>query len=173
MGVATLRTFDCWRTERVPPCHRSAYPDAVEQRDGVIPIGHVPALLLAALPSLADAWAAATKEHTEPGSPTGRSDYLDAELAVGHLADLLATGDTSEFDAFFDLIESLLTDGDPAVRELAVVGYLETMQMSPATSRGIDPEDFRPWLRPTSLTAWAALNGFWERGAPFPATQHG
>lgn len=133
----------------------------------------VPALLLAAVPSLVDPWAAATSEHADPDAPTGRLDYLDAELVVEHLADLLATGNTSEFNAFFDFIERLLTHGDPAVRELALVGYLETMQMSPVASRGINPNDFRPWLRPTSLAHWEALNGYWERGTPFPAAQPG
>ena len=143
----------------------------MEQSQATIAVEQVPSLLLAAIPSLADAWAAAAVEHAEPGSPTGRLDYLDAELVVEHLADRLATGDTNEFEPAFDLIERLLTHGDPYVRELAVVGYLETMQMSAVTSRGVDPEDFRPWLRPASVACWEALNGLWERGEPFPATQ--
>lgn len=148
-----------------------AYPDAVEQEGGTVTIGQVPALVLTAIPSLTDAWAAAATEHAEPESPTGRLDYLDTELVVEHLADRLAAGDTSECDAAFDLIERLLTHGDPYVRELAAVGYLETMQMSVVTSRGIDPEQFRPWLRPASAALWKALNGYWERGEPFPSTQ--
>ncbi|GGL18919.1 DUF7674 family protein [Mangrovihabitans endophyticus] len=126
----------------------------------------VPALLLAALPSLSQEWDEVADENADPGSPGGRLGYLDAAWVVGHLADRLAASDTSEFDAAFDFIEHLILHGDPYVSELGVIGYLEGMQMHTVTSRDLDPEAFRPWLRPLSAKHWEAINKFWDVGTP-------
>lgn len=129
----------------------------------------VPALILAALPSLQPDWPETERENADPDSPGGRLGYLDAGWVVGHLADRLVGGDTSEFDAAFELIERLVRDGDDYVRELGVIGYLEGLQMGTVTSRGLDPEAFRPWMRPLSAKYWAAITRFWEQGTPIPA----
>ena len=133
----------------------------------------VPALLLNALPSLSDEWAEIADDNADPGSPGGRLGYLDAAWVVGHLADRLAASDTSEFDAAFDFIEHLLLHGDPYVSELGVIGYLEGMQMQTVTSRGIESEAFRPWLRPLSAKYWGAINRFWELGTRIPNIEPG
>ncbi|MCO8269295.1 hypothetical protein M1L60_01675 [Actinoplanes sp. TRM 88003] len=128
----------------------------------------VPALLLTALPSLADEWAEIADDNADPGSPGGRLGYQDAAWVVGHLADRLAAREISEFDAAFDYIEHLILRGDQYVSELGVIGYLEGMQMQTVTSRGVDPEAFRPWLRPLSAKYWEAIDRFWELGNPIP-----
>ncbi|XVV08613.1 DUF7674 family protein [Actinoplanes sp. CA-131856] len=133
----------------------------------------VPALLLAALPSLSEEWGEVADDNADPGSPGGRLGYLDAAWVVGHLADRLAAGDTSEFDAAFDYIEHLILHGDPYVSELGVIGYLEGMQMHTVTSRGVDPEAFRRWLRPLSAKYWEAISKFCELGTPIPDTRPG
>ncbi|MBM2622807.1 hypothetical protein JIG36_45635 [Actinoplanes sp. LDG1-06] len=133
----------------------------------------VPTLLLTALPSLSDEWAEIADDNADPGSPGGRLGYLDAAWVVGHLADRLAASDTSEFDAAFDYIEHLILHGDSYVSELGVIGYLEGMQMQTVTSRGVDPEAFRPWLRPLSAKYWEAINRFWELGTPIPDIEPG
>ena len=140
----------------------------MEPGEPKIHAGQVPALVLDACPSFAVVWDEIVEEHTDRGSPGGRLGYLDAGCLVAHLADRLLTGDTVDFDAVFDLIERLITDGDPYVSELGVIGYLEGMQMATVSSRGVDPEAFRPWLRPVSSAYWEAINRFWMLGTPIP-----
>lgn len=133
----------------------------------------LPALLLAALPSLSEEWGEVAADNADPGSPGGRLGYLDAAWVVARLADRLAAGDTSEFDAAFDYIEHLILHGDPYVSELGVIGYLEGLQMHTVTVHGVDPEAFRRWLRPLSTKYWEAINRFWESGTPIPDTRPG
>jgi hypothetical protein len=90
------------------------------------------------------------EEHADGDSPGGRLGYLGAAWVVRHLTHRLLAADTSEFEAVFDLIEHLSIAGDPYVSQLALIGYLEGMQMEAVTSLGVDPESFRPWLRPVS-----------------------
>jgi hypothetical protein len=111
------------------------------------------------------------EENADPARPGGRLGYLDGGWIVARLADRFASGNTDGFDEFFELVERLVVDGDDYVRNLGVIGYLEGMQMQTVTSRGVDPEAFRPWLRPLSLKYWAAINDFWEAGIPIPDLQ--
>ncbi|RYB91012.1 hypothetical protein EUA93_18945 [Nocardioides oleivorans] len=133
-----------------------------------ITAAQVPGLLVAASGWIAEAWQDAAEDNADPDSPGGRLGYLDAGAVVSRLADELAAGRTDGFDVLFDLVERLVTEGDDYVSELGVIGYLEGMQMDTVTSRGLDPEAFAPWLRPTSARYWAALHRFWESGTPIP-----
>ena len=145
--------------------------ERVGSTDARVTAEQVPALLLAALPSLSEEWAEVADDHADPESPGGRLGYLDAAWVIGHLADRLAASETSEFDAAFDYIEHLILRGDPYVSELGVIGYLEGMQTQTVTSRGVDPDAFRPWLRPLSAKYWEEINRFWELGTPIPIIQ--
>jgi hypothetical protein len=118
----------------------------------------VPALLVEAIPSLSDEWIDMSVANAEPSAPGGRLGYLDAARVVRHLAGRLDAGDTADFDAAFDFIERLILEGDEYVSELGVIGYLEGLQMQTVTSQGVDPETFRPWLRPVSAKYWEALS---------------
>jgi hypothetical protein len=140
----------------------------MEPPRAVVSAEDLPALILAACPQLRTEWPEVAEANADSDSPGGRLGYLDASWVVRHLAHRLLAGDTSEFEAAFDLIERLIVAGDPYVSELAVIGYLEGMQMETVTSLGVDPESFRPWLRPASLKYWEALNRFWELGTPLP-----
>lgn len=128
----------------------------------------VPTLILAALPTLREEWDEIEAENADPEGVGGRLGYLDAAWVLRHLADRLAAGDTSEFDAAFALVEHLVRDGDPYVSELGVIGYLEGLQTATITSRGVDPESFRPWCGPLSQRYWDAVHEFWENGTPIP-----
>lgn len=128
----------------------------------------VPDLILAALPDLREEWAEIEEENADPESAGGRLGYLDAGWVVRGLADRFACGETTDFDAAFALIEGLIRDGDTYVSELGVIGYLEGLQMASVTSRGVDPEAFRPWLGPLSQRYWEAIRRFWEEGTPIP-----
>jgi hypothetical protein len=70
--------------------------------------------------------------------------------------------ETEEFPAVFNVIEQLVSEGDPYVKNLAVIGYIEGFQMGTVASAGLDPErDFRPWLRSRSQVWWSRLNRAW------------
>jgi len=58
--------------------------------------------------------------------------------------------------------------GDDYVSGLAVMGCLEGMQMATVTSRGVDFEAFRPWLRPLPAKYWDPINRFWQEGVTIP-----
>jgi hypothetical protein len=140
----------------------------VENTRAPVTAEQVPELLLAALPSLAAEWSEVAERNADAGAPGGRLGYLDAAWVVGHLADRLKAGETGDFESAFDFIEQLILRGDQYVSELGVVGYLEGMQMATVTSRGVDPEAFRPWLGPLSAKHWEAITRFWELGTPVP-----
>jgi hypothetical protein len=139
--------------------------------DNAITAEQVPDLLVASCAWVSQAWTEVAEENADPARPGGRLGYLDAGWIVARLADRFASGNTDGFDEFFELVERLVVDGDDYVRNLGVIGYLEGMQMQTVTSRGVDPEAFRPWLRPLSLKYRAAINDFWEAGIPIPDLQ--
>jgi hypothetical protein len=117
-------------------------------------------LLLHVCPSFQEQWITTKSEN--PDSPAGRLTYIDAGAFVRHLVALRLAHTTDEFPAVFDTIERLITEGDDFVRDLAVIGYLEGLQMRTVTDAGLDPErDFRPWLRSASERHWAHLNESW------------
>ena len=125
--------------------------------DEVIP------LLLAACPSFAFGWETAQIENLDPSEPGGRLHYLDAGDFVRHIVALKVAEKTEEFPAVFDVIEQLVSEGDPYVKNLGVIGYIEGSQMMTVTSAGLDPKrDFRPWLRSRSQVWWSRLNRAWD-----------
>jgi len=136
----------------------------VDPAETIVTAEQVPALVLDAMPSLSAEWDDVGDQNADSDSPGGRLGYLDAAWVIGHLADRLKAGDTGEFNAVFDVIERLIVEGDPYVSELGVIGYLEGLQMQTVTSRGVDPDAFRPWLRPKSSECWEAINRFWQPG---------
>lgn len=129
-------------------------------------------LLLSACPSFRPVWDSIKEENVDPERAGGRLTYLDAGDFVRHLVQLRLAGATDEFPAVFETIELLHTNGDPFVRNLATIGYLEGFMMQTVTNAGLDPEtDFRPYLRPVSAAWWERLNQFWE--GDFAALQDG
>lgn len=133
-----------------------------------ITAAEVPNLILAAIPSLRAEWPEIEEENGDPEGAGGRLGYLDAAWVVRHVADRMLAGDTGEHEGAFALIEHLIRDGDDYVSELGVIGYLESFHMGTGTSRGLDPEVFRPWLGPLSIRYWDAIIEFWEKGIPIP-----
>jgi hypothetical protein len=135
--------------------------------EGNITAGEVMPLLLSACPSFRPVWESEVEgENLDENSPLGRLAYIDAGDFIRHLVSLRVSDQTEEFPAVFDVIERLVVEGDAYVRDLGVIGYLEGLQMETVTSAGLDPErDFRPFLRPRSLSWWQKLNRFWEGDA--------
>jgi hypothetical protein len=132
----------------------------------VITATEVMPLFVAASPSFAFTWESVEIENADEASPAGRLRYLDAGGFIRHLVGLRLAGRTEEFPAVFDVIERLVCEGDDYVRKLAVIGYLEGMEMMTVTVAGLDPEtDFRPYCRHASEAWWERLNRFWEGDA--------
>jgi hypothetical protein len=168
MADGSAAIFGCHHGSVTSDRFADRLTDHVESSKRGITATMVPGLILAVLPSLRGDWAEIEDENADPEGVGGRLGYLDAGWVVRHLADRFAAGDTSEFGAAFALIEHLISNGDAYVSELGVIGYLEGLQMAAVTSRGIDPETFRPWFGPLSQRYWNALNEFWEKGIPIP-----
>jgi len=89
--------------------------------------------------------------------------YLALADLARHLVGMLERGDTSSFEAIFDVIERWHTDGDAYVREAATVGLLEDLQNRNFYSSG-SPDHFRKYLRAQSLTWWEKVQRFWQTG---------
>jgi hypothetical protein len=92
-------------------------------------------LLRGACPSFASAWTESLVDNADVGSPTGRLGYLDAADFIRHLVALRLDDDTEEFPGVFEVIERLVRDGDEYTSNLAVIGYLEGLQMVAVTGR--------------------------------------
>jgi hypothetical protein len=132
----------------------------------VITNAEVMPLLLEACPSFGVEWPSIEAANRNEGSPAGRLGYLDAGDFIRHLVRLRLSGQTEDFPAVFAVIERMGLEGDPYVRELAVIGYLEGMQMVTVTDAGLDPEaDFRPYCTPILDGWWDRVNRFWAGGA--------
>lgn len=119
--------------------------------------------ILLACPSFLPDWEAFLKDwKDEPGD-------LPIYLALGdlarHLTRKLVSGDISQFDEIFDVIELWHTHGDQYVREAATIGLLEQLQNG---SQWPDPETadhslFEPWLRPETKCCWIEVIDFWKK----------
>lgn len=124
-------------------------------------------LLLEACPSFREAWEREVQEENlDEDSPAGRLFYLDAGAVIRHLVQLRLDGVVDEFPAVFEVLERLVLEGDDYVQNLAIIGYLEGMQMMTVTGAALDPEtDFRPFCTATLDTWWDRINRFWAGDA--------
>ena len=118
--------------------------------------------ILIADPSFAQAWSTFVNEwRDESELPL----YICLSAFARHLIGKLEEGDTSAFDAIFDVVERWHVEGDPYVREAASLGLLEDLQNG-NLHRVTTPGAFLPWLRPVSRRWWDKVEAFWETGSP-------
>jgi hypothetical protein len=85
---------------------------------------------------------------------------LMAELA-SHVVDLFQTEHPKRVQPAFDIAERLLLTGQEADRQVATVGFLETVQ-NVASHRPYGVSAFEQFLGPQSRLAWATLLGIWK-----------
>jgi hypothetical protein len=85
-----------------------------------------------------------------------------ADLAR-HLIETIERGETRTLPSVFEVVERWMADGDPIVREAAVIGPLEVLQNANLHTT-TEPEQFRRFLGPKSIRWWEKLRGFWDRG---------
>ena len=119
----------------------------------------VPELLLAC-PEFQSVWDnhIATWLNDEPPG-----EYTNAGEFVGALLKSFEQEEIGHFPPFFDFVERLIIEGDPEVKNIAVVGYLETLQTM-AAWRPYGSEVFVKWMRPESLRWWFQIHKWWEGG---------
>jgi hypothetical protein len=123
--------------------------------------------LLRVCPELQPAWDshAADWAGEDPKDYDGEipGSFNDAAAIVHAIVDFYGSGETQAFPRFFTYIERLLTDGDPDVQGIAVVGYLETLQ-TVASWREHGSEVFIVWMLPESRRSWLQIHQCWSGG---------
>lgn len=81
------------------------------------------------------------------------------------LVTLLESDNHEVMNAAFELIETLLTDGDSFVRTAVTVGILENIQNA-NIHRTTTPQQFVELLGPMSSDHWRKLSEFWSGTDP-------
>jgi len=123
--------------------------------------------LLLACPELQPAWDAhmAYWAQEDPKDYDGEipGDYNNASAIVHAVIDFYGRAETAFFPRFFQFIERLINEGDAESQNIAVVGYLETLQTA-ASWKQHGPEVFVPWLQPESKRWWAQIYQWWQGG---------
>lgn len=114
--------------------------------------------LLLACPELQPAWDAHAADwaQEDPKDYDGEipGDYNNASAIIHAVIDFYARGETAWLTRFFQFIERLVSEGDPETQNIAVVGYLETLQTA-ASWKEHGPEVFVQWMQPESRRWWA------------------
>lgn len=116
-------------------------------------------LLIKACPSYKKRW----EEYVQDNYENGEEQLLYIDLAdfASHFIDLYKRNESDEFDAVFDVVELLHTNGDDFVKEAATIGLLEDMQNGLLANQ-IDTNVFKKYLKKESLKWWNNLDDFWS-----------
>ncbi|MDO3412498.1 hypothetical protein QWJ34_22225 [Saccharibacillus sp. CPCC 101409] len=91
-----------------------------------------------------------------------RLPYIELADFAKHVFDLYSQERTEEFEAIFETVETLQTEGDQETKELAIVGFLEDLQNVILSSGSVQLEDFVPFLGPVSRSSWRQLIDYWD-----------
>lgn len=98
-------------------------------------------------------------DYDDPGD---RLAYIDIGDISRFIVEKKKSGQTKEFEKFFENVEEIMIYGDHYVRELIVIGLFEGIQNIGGSE--IDYyRSFDKWLKNNSLKAWRELNDFWEK----------
>lgn len=116
-------------------------------------------LLIQACPSYRSRAQQYFKENYEPGDE--RLYYLEASDFNHFIIDLYIDKRTEDFNRIFDVIEELHINGDDYVKELATIGFLESLQHH-LDHENIDYKSFETYLKQESLKWWKHLIDFWN-----------
>jgi hypothetical protein len=94
--------------------------------------------------------------------PKDRLAYIDISEISRFVVEKKKSGQTENFEQFFENIEEIMIHGDHYVQELIVIGLFEGIQ----NTVGSDIDYYRSfdkWLKNNSLKAWRKLIDFWEK----------
>ena len=92
--------------------------------------------------------------------------YTDFAEFDRHLTDLVIEKEYGEFEAIFELVEQLLSEGDSFVQEAVIVGLLEDFQTG-LESNGYDLKSFEKFLKPETKKYWIKVIKFWSGEIPY------
>ncbi|HKN36955.1 MAG TPA: hypothetical protein VJX16_27230 [Terriglobales bacterium] len=114
---------------------------------------HVISHLLREFPQFRNRWEEARNKWRHDAGA-----YLDMSSFARFVTDeLYEKGQYQQVRAAFELIERFLTDGTAEVRELAALGFLETLQTA-ASWKPYGSDAFGRFLRPESRDVWNKLD---------------
>ena len=113
-------------------------------------------MLLAACPRFEPAW----RQHLEWWGGEERGEFNDASEFAHYLVGSYERGDTSEFAAAFQTLETIFADGDQEARDVAGIGILEGLQ-NIGSNHSCGSGVFIQWLGPLSRSAWAQIERMW------------
>jgi hypothetical protein len=114
-------------------------------------------LLLNACPTAKPAWI----EHLADWPDETPGQFLNMAVFARHIVQCDTDSQSTEFPAFFELVERFIADGTDEVRGLAVVGLLEDLQTI-ASHFPQGTTRLEPLLGPLSRKAWNELIGLWD-----------
>ncbi|GAB5530465.1 MAG: hypothetical protein Roseis3KO_22420 [Roseivirga sp.] len=93
--------------------------------------------------------------------PNERLAYIDIADISRFIVDKKKSGQTENFNTFFENVEEIMILGDDYVKNLIVVGLFEGIQNIGGPE--IDYyKSFDKWLKTNSLKAWRTLIDSWE-----------
>lgn len=93
--------------------------------------------------------------------PSERLAYIDIGDISRFIVEKKRSGQTENFDTFFENVEEIVILGDDYVKNLIVVGLFEGIQNIGGSE--IDYyQSFDKWLKNNSLKAWRELIDSWE-----------
>ncbi len=108
-------------------------------------------------PNVHDEW----NEHLEWWGGDERGSYNDIAVFVHHTVDCYEQNDQSSLNNIFSLVEKLILDGAQEIRNLMIIGFLETLQNF-ASHRDYGYKVFEVYLGLESQKAWRQLEILWE-----------
>jgi hypothetical protein len=124
-------------------------------------------LVLQACPSFSTVWSSLQHDDLHVDEDGNRLHYADAAEVARHLVARFQAGAWDELRACFHVIERLHLEGDPYVRELATIGYLEDIQNAAEREQIVGGATaFVPFLGVESARWWRGLSGFWAGEEP-------
>ncbi len=123
--------------------------------------------LLEACPSFLDCWETEVEHNPIHVDESGnRRHYVDAGRFGRHLILIFRLKSFDEVQASLDVVERLHTEGDSYVRNLATMGYLESLQNNLGWATDLEPSSFERFLGSETKRWWVGLNRFWAGEAP-------
>ena len=113
--------------------------------------------LLKLCPGIDPRWQA----HLEFWEGDERGEYNDISVIVHFVVDSFTEDNSLYFPDLFNKIEDIINTGHPKQKEIAILGFLETLQ-TVASNRPYGYKPFERWLGPLSLVEWHNIEKLWQ-----------
>ena len=119
--------------------------------------------MLEAHPEFSELW----KQFVDQWSsePEGLPLYILISDVVRECSKMLARGQKYHIGKVLAVVERWLLEGDPYVRQAAIVGFIEDLQNG-NIHEGTSPDDFVEFLGPESSFWWLKVERFFSHGEP-------